>query len=290
MTLSNFIPSVWSANLLANLHKTLVYGQAGVVNRDYEGDIRGAGDRVKINSIGAVTVFDYTKNVDMPAPEVLTDAQRELVIDQAKGFNFLIDDIDKAQQQPKLMSAATKEAAYALADVADQYVAGLYVDAGTNIGSTTAPETLGAPGQADDAYELLVDLGTSLDENNIPRGSRQVIVPPWFVGQLQKDDRFIRYGTPGQQDVLRNGFSGSAAGFEVMLSNNVPTATDGTAGTSYKIQASTSAARSYADQISETEAYRPERRFADALKGLHVYGGKIVRAEALVVAHVKRPA
>jgi N4-gp56 family major capsid protein len=290
VTLSNFIPSVWSANLLANLHKTLVYAQAGMVNRDYEGEIRGQGDRVKINSIGGVTVFDYTKNTDMPAPEVLTDAQRELVIDQAKGFNFLIDDIDKAQQNPKVMSAATQEAAYALGDEADQFVAGLYVDASVNLGSTTAPETLGAPGQADDAYELLVNLGIELDQNDIPSQNRQVVVPPWFHGQLQLDDRFVKYGSGQQDATLRNGVVGEAAGFTIVKSNNVPTATDATAGISYKIQASTPVARSYAEQISETEAYRPERRFADALKGLHVYGGKIVRPEALVVAHVKRPA
>jgi hypothetical protein len=287
VTLANFIPAVWAGNILANLNKALVYGQPGMVNRDYEGQIRGSGDRVKINSIGRVTVFDYARNTDMPAPEVLTDAQRELIINQSKGFNFLIDDIDKAQTQPKVMAEATREAAYALADVADRYVAGLYVEAGDNIGSTIAPVTLAS---AAEAYELLVDMGVALDENDIPSSNRQLVVPPWFHGQLQLDDRFVKAGTPNSDSVLRNGIVGEAAGFTIVKSNNVPTATDATAGTSFKIQASTPQARSYAEQIVETEAYRPERRFADALKGLHVYGGKVVRPEALVVAHVKRPA
>jgi N4-gp56 family major capsid protein len=287
VTLANFIPAVWAGNILSNLNKALVYGQPGMVNRDYEGQIRGSGDRVKINSIGRVTVFDYARNTDMPAPEVLTDAQRELIINQSKGFNFLIDDIDKAQTQPKVMAEATREAAYALADVADRYVAGLYVDAGTNIGSTVAPETLTGPAEA---YELLVELAVALDEKSIPSANRQLVVPPWFHGQLQLDDRFVKAGTANSDAALRNGVVGEAAGFTIVKSNNVPTATDATAGTSFKIQASTPQARSYAEQIVETEAYRPERRFADALKGLHVYGGKVVRPEALVVAHVKRPA
>lgn len=287
MTLSNFIPAVWSGNILANLNKAHVYAQPGMVNRDYEGEIRGSGDRVKINSIGRVTVFSYTKNTDMPAPEVLTDAQRELIIDQSKGFNFLIDDIDKAQTKPKVMQEATREAAYALSDVADQYVAGLYVGAGANIGSTVAPETLATPA---DAYNLLVELAIVLDEGNVSSQNRQVVVPPWFHGQLQLDDRFVKVGSPASDAALRNGVVGEAAGFTIVKSNNVPTATDATAGTSFKIQASTPMARSFAEQIVETEAYRPERRFADALKGLHVYGGKVVRPEALAVAHVKRPA
>jgi hypothetical protein len=285
VTLNNFIPAVWAGNLLSNLNKAHVYAQPGMVNRDYEGEISGAGDRVKINSIGRVTVFDYTKNTDMPAPEVLTDAQRELVIDQAKGFNFLIDDIDKAQQKPKVMAEATKEAAYALSDVTDQYVAALYVGAGKNLGSTVAPRTIAA---TSDAYDLLVETAVALDENSISRGNRQVVVPPWFIGLLTKDTRFVGAGVSSDA-VLRNGFQGSAAGFDIVMSNNVPTAVDGTAGTSFKIQASTPQARSFAEQIVETEAYRPERRFADALKGLHVYGGKVVRPEALAVMHVKRP-
>lgn len=289
MTLLNFIPAVWAANLLSNLNKAHVYAQPGMVNRDYEGSISGAGDRVKINSIGRVTVFDYTKNVDMPAPEVLTDAQRELIINQAKGFNFLIDDVDKAQTQPKVMAEATREAAYSLSDVTDQFVASLYVDAGTNLGSTVAPRTLAA---ASDAYDLLVETSVALDEKSISRGNRQVVVPPWFFGLLSKDNRFVGAGVSSDA-ILRNGFQGSAAGFSIVMSNNVPTATDpaaGGGGTSFKIQASTPQARSFAEQIVETEAYRPERRFADALKGLHVYGGKVVRPEALAVAHVKRPA
>lgn len=275
MSLDNFIPKIWSARLLVNLQKNLVYGQPGVINRDYEGEIRNVGDTVYINSIGPVTVGDYTKNTDINAPETLTDSQRALQITEAKYFNFQIDDIDKAQQKPKVMDDAMAEAAYALADVADQFIASHYVDAQSAIGDDTTPETP----TTDKAYELLVDAGVLLDENNIPRSNRFVVIPPWFYGLILKDDRFVKAGTATSDNVLRNGEVGQAAGFTVYMSNNVPN----TDGAKYKILAGHPMAITYAEQIASVEGYRPEKRFADAVKGLHLYGAKVVRPEALVV-------
>lgn len=101
MSLDNFIPQVWSARLLENLNKNHVF--VNLCNRNYEGEIKGYGDQVKINSIGRVTIGDYSKNTDITAPETLTDAQRILLINQGKYFNFQIDDVDRVQQQPKVM-------------------------------------------------------------------------------------------------------------------------------------------------------------------------------------------
>ncbi|HEU5032678.1 MAG TPA: hypothetical protein VFV01_47700 [Spirillospora sp.] len=283
MTVTNFIPQLWATSLLVNLHKAHVYGQPGLTNTDYEGEIAAYGDRVKINSIGAITVFDYTRNTDMPAPEALTDAQIELIVDQAKGFNFQIDDIDARQVNPKLMQGATSEAAYALNDTSDAFLAGLYATAATNFGSTAAPVTFTS---AADAYDQVVDMGVALDELNVGPEGRGIVVPPWFYGLVEKDDRFVHATASGDQ-VLRNGFAGDANGVRLYKSNNVPVVNNGTADT-YKVQMSTPAARSFAEQIVKTEAYTPERRFADALKGLHVYGGKLVRTEALAVAHLTR--
>lgn len=289
MTLNTFIPTIWSTSLLVNLHKAHVYGQPGVTNTDYEGEISGAGDTVKIHSIGAVTVFDYVKNTDMPAPEVLTDAEQSLVIDQSKAFNFQIDDIDRRQQTPKLMNAATREAAYALADVSDQFLAGLYTTATTQIGSTTAPIVFTA---ADNAYDQIVAMGVALDEQNITSQARTVVVPPWFYGEIEKDSRFVA-NSEAAHATLINGFAGVANGVNVVKSNNVPVVNSGAGGTpantdTFKVELSTQEARTFAEQIVETEAYRPQARFADALKGLHVYGGKIVRPQAMAVLHVTR--
>lgn len=285
MTLALFIPAIWSASLLVNLRKRHVYGQPSVSNTDYEGEISAFGDRVKINAIGAVTVFTYTRNTDMPAPETLTDAQLELVIDQAKGFNFQIDDLDARQQKPKLMNAATQEAAYALADVADTFLAGFYTDAGSETGTQAAPlAPLATPGEA---YELIVDASVALDELDIPSEGRAAVVPPWFHGLIEKDDRFVKAGTATSDAVLRNGFVGSANGVMIHKSNNVPVVNNGVDDVT-KIQVTTPEARSYAEQILKTEAYTPERRFGDALKGLHVYGAKVVRPEAMHVINLRR--
>jgi hypothetical protein len=106
-----------------------------------------------------------------------------------------------------------------------------------------------------------------------PADGRFVIVPSWYHAMLLKDDRFVRAGTAKTDQVLANGMVGEAAGFTIMKSNNVPNTTN----TLYKIIAGHKMAFSYAEQIVKVEAYRPEKRFSDAIKGLHVYGGKLVR-------------
>ena len=277
MALENFIPEIWSARVLENLRKSLVYAQAGVVNRDYEGDIREAGDTVHINAIGPVTIGTYTKNADMSAPETLTDSAYTLTIDRARYFNFLIDDVDRAQQRPKVMDAAMAEAAYALADDLDQYVASLYtgVAAGNTIGSDASPIVP----TANTAYEYLVDLAVLLDDAKVPRANRWVVVPPWYHGLLQKDARFVSSGGAQAEQTLRNGEIGQAAGFRVLVSHNVPNTT----GAKYKIIAGHPMAISVASQVSKVEAYRPERRFADAVKGLHLYGAKLLRPAGIAV-------
>ncbi|MBC8140010.1 MAG: P22 coat protein - protein 5 domain protein [Armatimonadetes bacterium] len=276
MALTNFIPAVWAGLLLANLNKSLVYGS--LVNRDYEGEIARMGDSVKINSIGRVTVFDYVKNTNMADPETLNDSQQTLLINQSKAFNFQIDDIDAAQQNPKVMAEATAEGGYALADVNDRFIASLYTgaQAANLIGSDASPTSIVTPA---DAYLFLVRLKVKLDEADIPQTGRWVVVPAWFHGLLLQDSRFVAVGSMASDAVLRNGQVGMAAGFDISMSNNVPN----TAQARYKIIAGYPGAISYAAQIVEVEGYRPEKRFADALKGLNVYGAKLVRPGGIAV-------
>lgn len=278
MSLETFIPAVWSARLLENLHKAHVYGQPDVVNRDYEGDIAAFGDTVKIHTIGAVTVSDYTKNTDITSPQALTDAELMLVIDQSKYFNFQIDDVDVAQQRPKVMDGAMREAAYALADVADLLIAGKYtdVDSANTIGSDSSSTTITT---AADAYNNLVSLGVLLDQANIPSQQRWVVVPPWYEAKLRAAGGDFLHATAMGDQMLRNGEVGEAAGFTVLKSNNV----HNVAADKYKIIAGYPGAISFAEQISKVEAYTPEKRFADAVKGLHLYGCKVVRPSGIAV-------
>ena len=273
-----FIPTVWASRLLTALGSALVYGQAGVCNRDYEGEIRKSGNTVKIASIGDVTIDDYTKDTDIGDPETLTDEEQTLLIDQSKYFNFYVDSVDRAQQNVNVLDEAMRRSAWKLRDLSDTFLAATMeavVPAGNKIGSTVTPKVP----TKDDAYEYLVDLSVLLDEANAPIDGRFVVIPAWFHGLLLKDERFIKSGTRRSDEAIRNGEVGEAAGFSILKSNNVPNTT----GTKYKIMAGHSIATAYVEQIVDVQTYKPEKRFGDAVKGLHVYGAKVVRPTNLAM-------
>jgi len=272
----DFIPTVWASRLLVALEKSLVYGQANVCGREYEGQIREAGNTVKIASIGDVTIGDYVKDIDITDPEVLTDSEQSLLIDQSKYFNFYVDSVDRAQQNVNVLDEAMRRSAWALREKADAFLAGVIdgaVTTGNKIGSLTTPKIP----TKDDAYEYLVDLGVLLDESDVPIDGRYVVVPAWYHGLLLKDERFVKAGTSRSDAALANGEVGEAAGFRILKSNNVPNTT----ATKYKIIAGHAIATAYVEQIVDLQTYKPEKRFGDAVKGLHVYGAKVVRPTAL---------
>ncbi|MGM9538086.1 MAG: P22 phage major capsid protein family protein [Candidatus Onthomonas sp.] len=275
MAFTNFIPEVWSARLLEHLDKVHVY--AGLMNRDYEGDIRAYGDTVHINQVGDITISDYTGS-DIAAPQELDSTMLDLVIDKAKYFNFQIKDVDNAQSNPKLVDAAMQRASYGMNDVIDQYLAALLL-AGVDENNILYGDSDAVTPTSANAYDYLVDLGVVLNEANVPMMGRWVVVPPWFHGLLLKDPRFVGNGTGYNQAVLQGGLVGEAAGFQIHLSNNVPN----TSGTKYKVIAGTNAAGAFAEQLVELEAYRLEKNFSDAVKGLHVYGAKVIQPKALAV-------
>jgi hypothetical protein len=271
-----FIPTVWAGRLLSALESSLVYGQTNVCNRTYEGEIREAGNTVKIASIGDVDVNDYVKDTDIADPAALTDSEQSLLIDQQKYFNFYVDSVDRAQQNVDVLDEAMRRAAWKLRDRADTFLASvmdLAVPAENKIGSVATPEIP----TKDNAYEYLVDLSVTLDEANTPIDGRFVIVPAWYHGLLLKDVRFISSGTAVSDRSRANGEVGEAAGFKILKSNNVPNTT----GAKYKIIAGHSIATAYVEQIVDVKTYQPEKRFGDAVKGLHVYGAKVVRSENL---------
>lgn len=274
MSVNSFIPEVWSAVLLSSLKKTLVYGQPRIANRNYEGEISEFGDTVTINSVGRPTVSTYTPNSTTITPEQLTTAQRKLVVDQAKYFSFYVDDVDARQVRNDggLMSEAMMEAAFALGDTADQFIAGLYTGAATANQLGTVSVTSGAL-----AYTQINKLGTKLDEANVPKQGRWVVVPPWYVELLLEEDKTVRVDASGTSEALRNGFVNRLLGFDLLESNNVPNPT----GDDYAIMAGFSGAISYAEQINKVEAFRPESAFEDAVKGLHLYGAKLVRPDGI---------
>lgn len=282
MAISTFIPTIWSARLLAHLDKAHVY--AKLVDRDYEGEIKNFGDKVKINQIGDITIKNYTKGTPIADPEAVDGVGQMLEIDQAKYFNFSIDDVDAAQTNPKLMDQAMQRAAYGMNDVTDAFIAGLMAVGALNNGANLGSDATPLVPTATTAYDMLVDLATDLTEKNVPTMGRFVVVPAWFHGLLLKDKRFVGNGTDYNKALIEGGEVGVAAGFSVNISNNVPN----TGGAKYKIVGGTNVGASFAEQILKTEAYRPEKAFSDAIKGLHVYGAKVVQGKALSVLTANR--
>ena len=274
MALERFIPKIWSARLLQNLHKAHVLAE--VANNDYEGEITSYGDTVKINGIGPVSVRDYEKGGTLTRDE-LDDAQTILTIDQAKYFNFSVDDIDAAQQRPKVMDEAMREASYALADEADQFLAQFAKEASTTIDEGQM--------QADDVYPALTKVNQELDENDVPRGNRWMVVSPWFMGKMVLAKIFEQQGSFAADNIEAEGYAGSALGINFYMSNNL--VSDYGNDNDTLMPAGTRRAISYAEQILSLEAYRPEDSFADAMKGLHVYGGKVVDPKSLVTLRAR---
>ena len=273
MAITNFIPTIWSENLYEELDKQ--YVAIANCNRDFEGDIKNKGSVVKICGVGTVNVSDYTKNTDMSDPQLLSDTVKELAIDQAKYFNFQIDDIDRAQCSPKLMSSAMKIAASALANEADKYVFGLYENAGKTLMTGAITE--------DDIFHHIVKAITILRENNVAEAQEAVIeVSPAVAALIIKAK--INLSTDNSE-TLETGCIGKIMGCKVFVSNNIVKEDCGDTD-AFNCFVRTKRAIAFAEQLSEIEAYRPEKRFSDAVKGLHLYGAKVVYPNELVVVRM----
>lgn len=287
MATTKFIPTIWSARILAALEKQLVYTK--FFNRDYEGEIRDAGDTVKIGLVGTPAVRTYVKGADIGTPDDVAVDDETLSISQADYFNIAIDDVNAAQSKINLLESASSQTGYAFGDATDKYLAGILVaDTGGTIGTKDAPKNI-TDAKPEDAYNLLVDLKVALDRKNCPTMGRICVVPPEFEGFMLKDSRFVAVATNDSNQRLTEGTVYKSAGFEIYVSNNAPhNGNDGpkVANTVYDIIAGCDQSGTYAEKILKTEAYRPEKSFKDAVKGLHVYGAKVLRSDYVYTAKV----
>lgn len=308
MSLNHFIPEIWSGQLLVQLQKTLVYG--ALFNSDYEGEIRDMGDTVRINAFGDINIYSYSKDTAINAPQSLSDAQTTLTISQAKYYNFAIDDVDKAQQNPKIMGQAMAWAAYRMKDTMDQYYAGFYTDAPSVnlIGSSGSPVTPSLPTQTNigggtTLYDYLVLLGQLLTQSLTPEQGRWAVIPPWGTSMLKQDIRFTGYNTAAARETIqsgnldasngqaRDGYVGEIDGMDIYQSVNAPhlSGTSGIAGSVDVFMAGHSMALTKAEGLNKVEAFRPPDKFSDAVKGLCLYGAKTIRPSQLAVAYLQHP-
>ena len=278
MAIANFVPEFWSAAVMQPFQENLVYAQPTVANTDYQGVLAQMGDTVHIGTIGRPTVRDYSKTTDLTI-EDLNVTTSELVVDQGDYFAFRVNDVDALQAAGALKDPALAEAAIGLRDAVDTYAATTIagdVHLDNQIGAVSLGET-GDPS----AWEVLLEMRRLLNAKSVPTLGRYVVVGGDFESQLLADERFTRVDASGTDQALRNGLVGRALGFDILVSNNTP----GAAGTE-TIIGGVPAAYSMVTQINKVEAAREEKRFADIVKGLMIYGSKVFRPEGLVSAEV----
>ena len=280
MAVTNFVPDIWSARILSNLSITSV--AAGICNRDYEGDA-SVGDSVKITSFTDPTIGSYT-GADITS-EAISDATRALLLDQKKYFDFYLDDVERAQSVNggAVLTEQINRASYGLSNTLDAYVLDL-MGAGVSTSNPDHLLTQAAIDTAAEAYDLLVRMAALLDEANIPQENRWAVVTPGFYGLMLKDSRFVAAGDAQGASTRANGVVGQAAGLSLHKSNNLPNGSLSTSNTSKLVLAGSTYATTLAEQVRDVEAMRHHDKFADRVRGLHVYGAKVTRSTAIVAA------
>ena len=283
MPLDIWNQELWAAGIERAILQEAVYITPDVCNRDYEGEIQGVGSSVKIRVVNAPTISTYDDTTGLSAAERIDPNLLHLVINQQKSFNFELTSIQKMQTglPDAFIKDQTAEAGKAMADVMDQYMASLLTDvSSTNVIGTASSAKV--PTSAD-MYDYLINLLVLLDNARAPKRDRFFVIPPVCHALLLRDARFIATGTPKGDTAMQTGEVGMISNAKVFVSTNVPNAGS---GTYYQICAGTKRAWAFVDELTETEVYKPPLQFSTAVKGLEVYGGKVVRPDWLAKAYM----
>jgi len=298
-----FIPEIWSGKLIEKFYAATVL--AAISNTDYEGEIKAHGDKVNIRTKPTVTIRDYLAGGDLtverPVGTVVV-----LNIDQGKYFNTMLDDVMKIQSDVNNMSLWSDDAAQQMKITIDSAVllgilngatattnrgatAGFY-SANINLGVTGTPLTVvansPAAGQVD-VLDVLLRLGQVLDERNIPEAGRWVVIPTWMSTLIKKSELRQAYMSGDGVTMIRNGRIGMVDRFTVYVSNLLPNGVaGGLAAGEYAVYAGHAHGLTFASQMTNMETLRSERTFGQILRGLQVYGYKVVDGTALAQAIV----
>ena len=297
-TNSFFLPKIYSKKVLNFFRKASVV--EAITNTDYSGEINAYGDSVKIIKEPVITVYQYERGADV-TKTALTDQETSLVVDTANAFKFIVDDIETSMSHVNFKEVAASSAAYALRDAFDEGViatmfAGVSASSPNHIlGSDSATDlaagTFDGTGNLDigfgtdehDPLDIMAYMARLLDEQDIPEEGRWFLAPPSFYEQLgQSSSKLMSVDFNAGQGSIRNGLvsSGKLRGFDMYKSNNVA-APSNAAG---KILGGHMSSTATAQTITSTEVLRDPDSFGDICRGLHVYGSKVLRPEAMVSA------
>lgn len=284
------IPQLWSRKLLERFYDATVLN--AISNTDYEGEIKNYGDTVIVNKIPNITINNYRMgdNLNVERPVATTDS---LLIDQGKYWSFIMDDVADAQAMidmvPRWAENASEQMkitvdtdvlAYLVgkADAANRGAAAGRLSANINLGIAATPVSL----TKDNIIDYIVDLGTVLDEQNVPETGRKLVIPAWMAGLIKKSDLRDASLSGDSVSIARNGRIGMIDRFEIYVSNLLPKT-----GANHYVFAIHPKALSFATQLTKTESLRAESTFGNIMRGLLVYGRKVFQptlmAEGVVV-------
>ena len=289
-----FIPEIWSSKLQVKFYSATVFGE--IANTEYEGEIKKHGDKVHIRTIPSLTIRDYTKGqqlqTEQPEAPIL-----DMLIDKGKYFQFAAADVDKIQSDIRLIDMWSKDASMQMKIAVDTQILGsVYADADSfnvgatagfrsqsyNLGATTTPISLTKA----NVLDYIVDLGVVLTEQNIPDEDRWIVLPAWACGLIKKSDLKDASLTGDGKSILRNGRIGMIDNFTIFSSNNLTPVLDTVY--CYNIMAGHKSAISFASQLVNMEQLRNPNDFGDIVRGLHVYGFKTIKPQALAVLYATK--
>jgi len=286
-----WVPEIFSAKVQVAFRKAAV--SEAITNTDYMGEISGYGDTVNIILEPQISVNDYYRETDTAAGRSnLTDQELVLTIDQAKYFRFEVDDLETRFSHVNWQAVAADNAAYKLKDAYDTDVlSAIVAGSTTNVyGATDAAIDCGHATGEIDPLDVMARLARLLDDDNVPEEGRWFVANPIFYEELAKTNSKLLSVDYNQGDGgLRNGLvaSGMLRGFKMYKSNNLATVagTGGSAGsTFYNVIAGHMSAVSSASALSQTESFRAHDAFADVVRGMLVWGRKVLREQALAKA------
>ena len=276
---SAFIPEIWSQKLNNILEKECVMLQC--VNRNWEGEIRNQGDKVKIITPAEVSIS--TLGSDSISYSELEPTSMDLVIDQKKFFAFKINDVAQVQANSDIMEAHLKNAKKAIEEVQDAYLLSMHANVATGnvVGSDTTPVSL----DKSTIYSQFVKLALCLKNSDaVSTGVRPwVVINPTIESYLLQSTEFIGAHNVADE-TLREGAIGRIAGMDVLVSTNL-TAVDG----KFYVLAGTNEAITFASQLAKIESLRDKDSFSDLVRGLYLYGAKTVQPNALAKMVVSKP-
>lgn len=281
----NWLPVIYSQKVQKFFRTASVVED--ITNTDYAGEIENYGDTVNIIKEPTISVSSYTRGGQINIQN-LADDQLQMVVDQANAFAFKVDDIEERQAHVNWEALATSSGAYALKDKYDENViAAMVSGAGTTVGSDGSGTDTGFDTSETDPLNIMANCAKRLNGNDVPMDNRWFLgSPEWYEQLAQSSAKLLDASVTGDAaSPIRNGrvMDGLVQGFKLYMTNNFAASST---SNYYKILWGHMSSTATANAIAKTEVVRDPDSFADIVRGLHVFGRKVLRSEALMIRHV----